>query len=366
MNKIDKEKFLNDLQMVKSGLSSKELLEQSNCFVFKDGYVFTFNDEVACRKKCEMSIEGAVPADLLLATLEKIKDPMLEVDINSDGQIEFRGKNKKFAINRDAEVLLPIEKVTEETPQTWKQLPGNFSEVINKVKDCVSTDEANNFSLTCVHLHPDYIEACDNKQLLRWHVSLGNSRPLLVRGSAISSVVGLGMTKVSSTLSWIHFKNAAGLIFSCRKFAGDEYPPGMDEALKVQGEQIKLPKGVVEASDRASIYASEITPGIEPTVGVHLAPGMIKIEGSGLAGWYQELKKCVYNGPKIHFVITPTLLQHICNNFHEAKITAKKLKATGGSKDNAGAWEYVTSLGTPKKHPVPTAATKADAEDASE
>jgi hypothetical protein len=354
--KIDKEEFLNDLQMVKSGLSSKELLEQSSCYVFKDGHVFTFNDEVACRKKTAMAFEGAVPAKLLLATLEKLKaDTHLEVLENPDGQLEFRGVNKRFAITRDAQISLPIEKVTEETPTTWAKLPENFGDVINKVKDCVSTDEANNFSLTCVHFHPNYIEACDNRQLLRWHVSLGNKRSLLVRGNAIGHIVGLGVSKVSSTQSWIHFKNAAGLIFSCRKFV-EEYPQGMDAVLAVKGEPIKLPKGIIEASDRAAEFSKEEAQGIEPVVGVHLWPGGIRIEGTGQAGWYKETKKCNYSGPKIDFVMTPVLLQHITNNFNDAVISQKKLRATGGHKDNHGAWEYVTVLGTPKKKAAPAPA----------
>lgn len=351
---IDKEKFLDDLQMVKSGLSNKELFEQSNCFVFKDGYVFTFNDEVACRKKTELTLEGAVPAAPLLSILEMLdSDKTLEVSENDNGELEFRGKRKKFAIARDAEVLLPIEKVTEEIVKTWARLPDNFGDVVAKIKDCVGTNEADMFSMTCIHLHPKYIEASDNRQLIRWHISLGNKTPLLVRGTAIGHIVGLGMSKISSTPSWIHFKNAAGLIFSVRKFV-EEYPD-MEHVLKVDGSKIKLPKGVVKASNRATVMASELTSGIDPTVTVNLRPpkpgekqGAIMIEGRGLIGWYQEIKDCAYRGPKLSFVVTPGLLEHITNNYNEATISERKLKATGGG-EGKSTWEYVTVLGKPRK-----------------
>lgn len=356
--KIDKEKFLNDLQMVKAGLSSKELLEQSNCFVFKDGYVFTFNDEVACRKQTELKLEGAVTAGPLMELLEKIPDKTLEVLNNDRGELEFRSKSERFAINRDAQVILPIEKVTEETPKAWAVLPANFGQIIDKVKDCVSTDEANNWSLTCVHLAPGYIEACDNKQIIRWHISLGNKKSLLVRGSAIEKLTGLGVTHVAPTPSWIHFKNAQGLIFSCRKFV-EEYPPGMDEALAVEGSKIVLPKAAIEVSDRAAVVAGDLLPGADATLNITLWPGHMNVEGRGITGWYQGIKKCAYQGPKIQFVLSPKLLQHICQHYNDAVITNRKLKATGGSKDKNGYWEYVTLLGKPRQaHASPTTSPK--------
>lgn len=346
-----------------------------NCFVFRDGYVFTFNDEVACRKRTSMIIEGAVPAALLLAELEKLQvEKVITVEENSAGEIQFSTPNKRFAITRDAEVLLPIEKVTEETPKVWAKLPKDFGDIISKVKDCVSTDEANNWSLTCIHLHPQWIEACDNQQMIRWHVSLGNKTPLLVRGTAIAHVIGLGVTEVAATASWIHFKNAVGLIFSCRKFV-EEYPPGMDSVLLVKGSPVNLPKGIMEASDRASIMSSEQAQGITPTVAVHIRPpgtgeknGAVKIEGRGMAGWYEEIIPCNYKGPRIQFVMTPTLLQHITQNYNDCQITERKLKATGGAGEKSGLWEYVTVLGTPKKKapPAPPSKKKPAAKDDTE
>lgn len=345
--KIDKEQFLNDLQMAKGGLSSKEFLEQSNCFVFRDGMVFTFNDEVACRKKCQLTIEGAVQADVLLAILEKIPDDSLEVKSSDTGELVFTGKNKRFKLARDAEVLLPIEKVTEQVPKNWVPLPENFSDIINNVKDCVSDDEANFFSLTCIHLHPDYIEACDQRQLLRWHKKLGHKTSVLIRGEAVSNIIGLGMSQITSTEDWVHFKNAKGLIMSCRKFTEDY--PDMADVLLVKGSKIKLPKGVIKASERAAIMAAEQTQGIDPTLLVDLRAGALKITGTGLVGVYEEIKQVAYDGPNMQFAMSPQLLCHITENYNDAVISEKKLKATGGSKDKVGLWEYVTVLGKPKK-----------------
>lgn len=376
--RIRREDFLNDLHMVRSGLSSKELLEQSNCFVFKDGHVFTYNDEIACHKKTGMTLGGAVPAQKLLASLEKLKaDEWLEVYHNPDGQLEFRNlvlKDEKdgskrwlrgtrnFSFTRDAEVLLPIEKITEELPKLWAKLPENFSEVIEKVKDCVSTNEADNWSLTCVHIHPKWIEACNNLQLMRYHVQLGNPKSILVRGAAMSNILGLGMTHMAATPNWVHFKNGNGLIYSARKFV-DEYPTGMDEVLKVVGKPIKLPPSLSQAGEIAALWSADHIQGIETTITFFLNPpkqgrekGSIAIEGRGLSGdFYKESIPCVYAGPPLQFVLTPTLLKHIISNYRDAQISERKLKAVGGVPGKSGYWEYVSVLSRPKKHPVPTA-----------
>lgn len=350
--KINRQDFLNDLRMVQAGLSTKELLEQSSSFVFKDKTVFTFNDEIACRKPTVLDFEGAVRADKLLKILDKLPedDKILEVFENDKGQLEFRGRNKRFAFAREEELLLPIEKILEEVPKAWGRLPSNFAEIIDRVKGCVSTDEANHFALTCIHFHPDYIEACDTRQVLRWKTSLKNKTAMLIRGSAIGHIVGLGVSEISATASWIHFRHANGLIFSARKFIEDY--PSLDDALIVKGSPVKLPKAVIKSTELAAIFAIDVVQGIEPVVTVTLKPGKIYIKGEGgligqgnEADVYEEAKQCSYNGPELRFVMTPKLLQHITDTYNDAQVTESKLKASGGSKDKLGMWDYVTVLG---------------------
>ena len=57
---INRELFLEQLESVQPGLSTREIIEQSSCYVFRGGEVITFNDEIACSQKCDIGIEGAV------------------------------------------------------------------------------------------------------------------------------------------------------------------------------------------------------------------------------------------------------------------------------------------------------------------
>lgn len=349
MNIIDRESFLDDLQMVKPGLSRKEMLEQSSCFVFRKGCVLTFNDEIACMKKTQLNAEGAVSADSLISILEKLPDDKLEAEVNSDqGTIIFRGKKKRFWTLLDPNIILPVEKIEEEIPTKWKQLPKNFSEVISAVKNCVGRDD-NQWALTCIHLHPEWIEACDGKQVLRWRSSIGLKRPLLVRGEALSQIVGLGIFEVGSSENWLHFRNKKGLIFSCRKFH-EEYHD-LSSVISVKGEAIKFPKALLDVAGRAAVFAAEQTAGIDTTVKVSLKPNKITVTGEGLIGGYEEftMKGVSYSGPKMSFMLPPALLQHIVTNYTECEVAPKKLRASGGVEGKDGRWDYVTVLGSVKK-----------------
>lgn len=339
---IDKEEFLEQLSSVKPGLSSRESLEQSSCFVFYDGEVITFNDEIACRMKTKLKITGAVTASALLSILDKIRDPKLEIAENAKGELEFAGQRKSWGLNRDAEVLLPVEKIREEDPkeEDWRPLPKSFQDIVDKVKTCVCQNEEF-FALTCVHFHPKWIEACDSRQMLRWRVKFGIETPFLVRGTALAQVTGLAMRQMAVTESWVHFRNEKGLIFSCRKFVEDY--PNLTEVMAVDGSPVTFPLGLGEAAERAAVFAAEQVSGINPMLSVYLRPGWMTIEGDGLVGWYKEHEKLSkYTGKKIRFIISPVLLRHIADNYNEAQITNVKLRASGDR------WDYVSVLGEAK------------------
>lgn len=322
--------------MVKPGLSPREFIEQSSCFVFQNNEVMTFNDEVACRKEVELDITGAIQANALLTILEKISDPELMVRENDNGELEFKAKRKSFGIIKDAEVFLPIDKVEE--PGKWRPLSKEFTEAIGLVHHCVSTDESK-FTLTCINITPDYIQACDNLQIMRCKVKTRIKRPLLVRGASLAHITSLGMDEFSVTKDWIHFKNGEGLIMSVRAYR-EEFPD-LDGMMKVDGSDIIIPKGLKEASECAAVFAMDKSG--DPQVQVRLRNGRVQIAGEGLTGWYRETRKITYEGPDISFVIAPELLRHISEKYSEATLTEEKLRAEGGH------WEYVTVLGQLEK-----------------
>jgi hypothetical protein len=332
--RVNKGEFLQVLESVQPGLTTRDVLEQSACFAFKDGHVYTFNDEVSCRRESPIKIEGAVQALPLLAVLRKMPEEEIDLEIE-DGEFLVKGKRKKrvAGIQMQSEVKLAYDKV--DMPEEWKKLPEDFSDAIWTAQQCVGKDESQ-YENTCVHLTRKFIEACDCLQAIRYKIKTPIEVPILVRGASIRHIHALGMTEMAETEQWIHFQNPSGLIVSCRRDVQDY--ESLDSILSQENAHpITLPKGLAEASDRAEIFSSENVD--ENEVVVELRPGKLRVMGQGVSGWYKEVKTIKYDGDPVEFLISPKLLIEITKQHNDCTISADKLRV------DTGKFVYVAALG---------------------
>ena len=320
--RINREQLLSSLEAVGSGLAKKEIVEQSACYVFRGGRVTTFDDEVSCSGPCKLDVEGAVEAEPLTALLRKLPDEDLDV-LAGDGELLVKGRKRKSGVRMSAEILLPIEGV--EDPEGWSGLPGDFAEAVGVVCPSASRDETQ-FRLTCVHLGPEFIEACDNFQITRWPMRLELEGPVMVKHGSLWAVRGLDMTEMCTTGSWLHFRNPAGVVLSCRRYEEDY--PDLGHLLEVDGEKATLPGGIEEVVERAEIFSGENVD--DRQVEVDLKPGMLRLRGRGPNGWYEEVKKIGYDGPKMSFRIRPDLLVEISRRAKECVVSKERILIDGG------------------------------------
>jgi hypothetical protein len=328
---VNRQEFLQQLVAVSAGLSQQEVIEQSSCFVFDKGLVITYNDEVSCRQPTSLEFTGAVQARPLLSILQKLADESLEI-IPSSEELLLHGKRSRVGIRMEKQITMPIHNVG--SFGKWLSLPENFADAIKLVSNCVGKEETQFWS-TCVHLDSRWVEACDNFQLSRYHVSLAvKEKSVLVKGKAISSLVDLNMCEFSEKESWMHFRNKDGLVFSCRRYI--EMFPELDKLLKVTGTPTVLPKGLSDAIDKAEIFSGENADSNQ--VLIELSPGKLRIKGIGVSGWYSETKKIKYSGDTMSFMIAPKLLGELCRRYHECEITKDRLKVSDGK------FVYVASL----------------------
>lgn len=332
--RLNREELIQKLQAVQGGLSvGREVVEQSSCFVFKGGVVMTYNDEVACRSKCPLEIEGAVKAKTLLEALQKYPEDELDMEMHG-GQLVCRGAQRRSTHNMEAEVSLPIEHVDE--PGEWTKVPDGFAEAVQIVSSCAATDNNAAFKLKCLHMHPDFIEACDNWQMTRYPLNTGLRKDCLVKRDAIRHIAGLDMVEHSQTRAWLHFRNPAGLILSCRKYT-DEFPD-LTEILAINGEPATLPGGLAEAVDRAAVFSAGNAE--KDMLKIDLRRDKMRISGEGGDGRYEEQKTISYSGPPITFLIAPKILTELAKKHNECQITETRLKV------DAGKFVYLTCLGS--------------------
>ncbi len=328
--RVNREELLGQLESVMSGLSQREIIEQSSCLVFKDNVVMTYNDEIACTQKSCLPIEGAVPAIPFVSILRKLKEDILEITTNEE-ELLIRGKRKRAGIRMDADILLPVDSV--EKPKVWRNLPSDFAEAITIVQQCSGTDETK-FSLTCVHITPKWIEACDGYQAARYKMKIRMKQPILVRKESIKYITDLNMSQFSETKHWIHFRNSSGLILSCRRWMEDF--PKLSKLLKVEGTPTKFPKGLIEAVEKAEIFSAENVE--DNQVSIKLVPNKLRITGRGTSGYYQETKNIKYKGKSLSFKVAAKLFADLIRHHNLCEISPDRLKV------KTGKYSYITVL----------------------
>ena len=320
---INKQKLLRALEYVTPGLAAKEIIEQTKCFVFREGRLCTFNDEIACSIPLDIGITGAVQSDALLSILSKINQDTIHVSVE-EGQLILKTKSSRTGLILEEKILLSDDVV--EKPKKWVKLHESFIEAVELVQDCASPDESR-FDLACVHIASNFIEACDLFQMARYDLPTGLKRSVLIRATAFRSIVRLGMTHFSESQSWLHFKNADGLVLSVRLYVEDY--PDLTEFFNVEGEELTFPGGLAECVEKAEVFSSANKD--TNTIMVALKFGKIRVKGSGVYGWHEEVRKTQYNGPAMTFTVAPKLFIDFTQKARECTVNQTRLLVDGGS-----------------------------------
>lgn len=331
--KVAREDFLGILEQMQPGLSPREIVQQSSCFVFADGRITTFNEEVACQAASGLpdNFKGAVQAGSLTEILRKLPDEYINLSMTKSKMIVM-GRNRKTGITMEREILLPIDSV--EAPKKWIRLHEDFTDAITIVQECASRDQSA-FTFTCIHIHPDFMEACDNLQLTRYALETGVPKPFLVRRDSLKHVPSFQFTKFSLSENWMHFKSKKGLVMSCRRYS--EKFEDLSSLLKSKGTPTVLPKALGEAAQRCEIFSKENSD--DNVLNVELRPGLLRIRGEGATGFHMEAKKLKYDGKVMKFRIAPKLLVELLKRHTDCTISKKHRLLVDGGK-----FKYVVCL----------------------
>lgn len=342
-HRVNRSEFLQALEAVRPGLSPKPLVEHSNSFCFRGGRVEAFNDEVACRFRTKLpkEIVGVVASKSLLAYLNKIPDEVIDIKVNEETKsftILGRGKKTDFLVA--FEKTFEIDKVERPYKENWVELSPRFGDAIGMVAECAKKD-ASDSVLTCVHIHPDFVEASDETQWCRVRLRTKTKEPFLVKKDAIRHIVNLDMTEMAQTDSWIHFRNPAGLVFSCRRKASKF--PDVSHLLEPipKAKRMTLPKELAEDAGAVNVAASEDKDA--NAIVVELEPGKFCITGLGVTIKAKHWKKCDYSGKPLAFMIQPDMLVQITKREKTCLIGRNRMKMKGDF------WNYLVDLAEPIK-----------------
>ena len=318
--KIARGTLLAKLNEVQIGISSKENVAQSNCYVFHGDTLTTFNDSIMARAANPLpGIDTVVNATDLAGLLSKVPDEEVDISLKGD-ELRVKGKGFKAGITAYAEVLLPVDAVP--APGKWSRLGEGVATALQQAVVCCSKEDAQ-YLTTCVHVTEDMVEGCDNLRLLRVTVPTGFSGEVLLPAESVAALEGLELNKVSLGEGWCHFKTGSGTVVSLRS-AAPPYLVGLDAVLEMEGPiGLVLPASLGEMIGRAEVFSSE---GFNAKVGVKLAEGMLTLTNRKEGGWFKENKGIAYTGKPLAFEVHPRFLVEVLSHTREVQVCPGKMK----------------------------------------
>jgi hypothetical protein len=331
--KVDRKEFIICLASVSSGLSPREVLEQSNAFIFSDGDVITFNDEIMARSPCKVGFDAAVASSDFLKMLAKFPDKEIDID-RRKGDVVIKGTRRTAGVTCDTNLLLPFASVP--APDGWKKLrPRTWGHMLQASRTC--GQDRTQYLTTCVHVAPQRIEGCDNYRLFRADGPTGFQQEILVPADAITAIEGAPIEKASIGKGWIYF-GSGETVFSVR-CSHEKYHDDIDTMLKVSGgELLELPDNLRDIVSRAEVMNEA---GFDSRISVSIAGGILEVSSRKEGGWYKERRKVKYRGKDLAFDVNPKFLVDILGRTREVTVGDSRMRIDA---DNT---VFVVSLDSP-------------------
>jgi hypothetical protein len=318
--KINRQELLDCLEIAALAISARGGVEQSNCLVFKDGRILTYDGEVCITVPGLADVSGAIPSAGLVDLLKKIQDVEIEVH-QEDGQLLIEGRNKKAAI-RSEQSVIDLSEIPK--PEKWLKLKDGILAHLRRAAETCGVDDTWG-AATCVHVTSEFIEASDNFRLFRWVGKTGFKEEIFIPARSIYILSDFGPTAFATFGGWCHFRGAGDAVLSMRGKLLEAYPD-MSTLCDVKGVEIDLPGTLAKVIARASITAAG--KGHQTTISVDLRAGKGRIKSENEYGWYRESFAMKYTGPDLSFDAHPEILSEIVEFSKKVIVGDNRILAT--------------------------------------
>lgn len=312
MATILKSEFINALNKCTPAVARKELIEQSDCFLFSNGRVGGYNDEISVSYPVPLKVKCAVKHKELLDLLNRIEDAKVSLKLVNGSEMLIKGKAFESGLTVIKELTIPTDFM--EIKGKFKPLPKNF---LKGLKVCLFST-AKHAIFNNIHVKGVTIESCDNFRATRFTMAKSIKDELLIPSQAAQHLKNTEVTEYFKSKGWLHFRSKDGLTFSTR------YPSAKYLDLKQffsdNGKLVTLPKEVSTALNRSEVFSSDDS-GLQ-LISLEIAGKKAVIESKNEVGWIRE-KVSIKNKSKLDyaFQINPKMLKEILGFTSKAHIS---------------------------------------------
>lgn len=304
-------------------MEEKEIIQQSDCVAFADGFVWGYNDELCISHPTDTELEGAVRAKEFKELLKKVKNDDISL-ATDENQLTVSWGKKKEATFRIEEVEMPLDEIEIPAESDWQGLPDNFCEAVKFVLFSAGTDPSHTL-LTCVHVEGDKAETCDNVRMCRFNLD-DDCDEMLIPFDAAKEIIKYNPTQYFVGEGWLYFQNEEETVVCCRTY-GESYPD-INKLIPEGGEEIQFPDGMMEVLDRAKVFAKDdkLEQGI---VWCSLEGGSLEVSAQSQAGNFREPIDMEYKGEPLSFGTNPGFFADALKIMNSAEIDGDHLMLKG-------------------------------------
>lgn len=329
--KIKTSQLKETLAALKAGLSGgKETTDQSTSFVFDQGMIYTYNDDISIRMPFpDKSIHGSANAKELIALANKVKGDEIDVEIVEEkSELRLKSGRSKAGIKLDAEIRMPLDEIKKlPNKQHWYFLPKEFKEGLKSTLFSTSS-EMDEIIFTAVNCRENRMESTDNDRATRWTILSGATMDFLLPADAGKFLIQYKeLVSWAVTEGWLHFKVKNGedeITFSCRTFEGEF--PDLTPHFEVEGFMLIFPDGIKDVLDRAGVFTdAEFAQDQLISISVD-QKGVMTVRAEGDNGWFEETVRLrQHTKQDFSFQINPQYLSQILNTVGSAIVGSDRV-----------------------------------------
>jgi hypothetical protein len=300
---IKTSELISALSKIRSGISTKGLVEGFGNYSLDSDFIRTYNDHICISYPFKTGVVASVNADNLNAVLNKIDSETVELKIVDNSLVIKGGNTKAGLIKADGVKHIPIN-------GEWKDLPDDFLHGLS-LCSFSAADTMSMGILYCVHVNKENLYSSDNYRISRYKLSSAISDTFLIPAKSAEEVAKFKVNKYLLDESWVHFKSDLGVIFSCRIVAG--VYKDVDRFFEVNGKEFTLPENIKKYVD-SSLVMADGKREFEKKIEMTLSKDQIILRGETETGWIESKVPCELELDESFKVeINPVFLNEVLN-----------------------------------------------------
>ena len=344
MPKVKLDSLKKTMSLVEAGLGKggKEASAQSQCLAFKDGYVHTFNDEIACRVPLNLGFECAIPAKHFMEVVKSLTCEEVEITLETEkNRVLLKAGRKRAGFPMNDTIIMPIDQIEWATEDQWETPDVRLQHQLGDAAACTSGNE-DRFYTCCVAISSDHVTAFTEFHAYKGFANfpLPEGQKILVKGDCVRPIEGIELHSVALTDNFVHFLCEGNLEYGIRRYDDADYPD-INSFFEAQSGADKFipPTGFEDSVRTASLFAASANAGDDVTVKLSEKGKMIVSGHSDVNGFYEELIDVPYDGESMKFQTNGKVLAKFASEFAAGDVSADMIRV-----EQDGDFIYVTSL----------------------